>query len=327
MPRQSRLDAPGVLQHVIVRGIEKRKIFLDETDRHIFVKRLTDLLSATETECLAWALIPNHFHLLLRPGNNGLAYFMRRLLTGYAIKFNQRHRRVGHLFQNRYKSIVCEEDPYLLELVRYIHLNPLRARLAKSLEELDYYPWSGHAVIMGNRQMEGQAVEEVLGYFGKRENLAIQKYRQFVAEGSTKGRRNDLVGGGLRRSQGAAEEGRRLESYDDRILGSGEFVDYLRSDKKMHDKLARQIPLEMLLERVAEYFGLEPQSLKRSGRMSQIVEARGVACYFAVRELGYSGVAAGNALNMKRSGVCLASRRGEVFVQQNPAVRERIMGG
>jgi REP element-mobilizing transposase RayT len=89
MPRKSRLDAPGVLQHVIVRGIEKRKIFLDETDRHLFVKRLAELLSATETDCLSWALIPNHFHLLLRSGNNGLANFMRRLLTGYAIKFNQ----------------------------------------------------------------------------------------------------------------------------------------------------------------------------------------------------------------------------------------------
>lgn len=116
MPRHSRLDAPGVLQHVIVRGIEKRKIFLNETDRHLFVKRLTELLAATETECLAWALIPNHFHLLLRTGSSGLANFMRRLLTGYAITFNKRHNRVGHLFQNRYKSIVCEEEPYLLEL-------------------------------------------------------------------------------------------------------------------------------------------------------------------------------------------------------------------
>lgn len=326
MPRHSRLDAPGVLQHVIVRGIEKRKIFLDETDRHLFVKRLAELLAATETECLAWALIPNHFHLLLRTGSSGLANFMRRLLTGYAITFNKRHNRVGHLFQNRYKSIVCEEDPYLLELVRYIHLNPLRSRIVKSLTELDCYPWSGHAVIMGKLQIEGQSVAEVLEYFGKNKTLAKKKYRQFVEDGATQGRRDDLIGGGLRRSQGALEDGQRPESYDDRVLGSGEFVDYLRNDKKLHDRLGKIISLEAVLERVAEYFNLEPQSLKRGGRMLQIVEARGVACYFAVRELEYSGVRVGEALNMKRSGVCLAARRGEVFVLQNPGVREKVFG-
>lgn len=326
MPRHSRLDAPGVLQHVIVRGIEKRKIFLDETDRHLFVKRLAELLAATETECLAWAIIPNHFHLLLRTGSSGLANFMRRLLTGYAITFNKRHNRVGHLFQNRYKSIVCEEDPYLLELVRYIHLNPLRSRIVKSLTELDCYSWSGHAVIMGKLQMEGQSVVEVLEYFGKNKTLSKKKYRQFVEDGATHGRRNDLVGGGLRRSQGVLEEGQRPESYDDRVLGSGEFVDYLRNDKKLHDRLGKIISLEAVLERVAEYFNLEPQSLKRGGRMLQIVEARGVACYFAVRELEYSGVRVGEVLNMKRSGVCLAARRGEVFVSQNPGVREKVIG-
>lgn len=326
MPRHSRLDAPGVLQHVIVRGIEKRKIFLNETDRHLFVNRLTELLTATETECLAWALIPNHFHLLLRAGSSGLANFMRRLLTGYAITFNKRHNRVGHLFQNRYKSIVCEEEPYLLELVRYIHLNPLRSRIVKSLAELDCYPWSGHAVIMGKMQMEGQSVAEVLGYFGKNKSVAKKKYRQFVEDGAAQGRRNDLIGGGLRRSQGALEKGQQPESYDDRVLGSGEFVDYLRNDKKLQDRLGKAISLETVLKQVAEYFNLEPQSLKRGGRMLQIVEARGVACYFAVRELEYSGVRVGEALNMKRSGVCLAARRGEVFVSQNPGVREKVFG-
>jgi putative transposase len=326
MPRKSRLDAPGVLQHVMVRGIEKRKIFLDDTDRHSFVKRLTGLLSVTETECLAWTLVPNHFHLLLRSGSNGLANFMSRLLTGYAITFNQRHRRVGHLFQNRYKSIVCEEDPYLLELVRYIHLNPLRSRQVKAMGDLDYYPWSGHAVIMGNRQMERQAVKEVLGYFGKQVNSSRIKYRKFVEEGAAQGRRNDLVGGGLRRSQGVAEKGHGVECHDDRILGSGDFVEYLRIDKKLHDKLSKVIPLDSLIDRVAEYFGLAPGTLKRRGRLPGIVEARGAVCYLGVRELEYSGVAVGEALGMKRSGVCLAARRGELFVQQNPGIQEKVLG-
>jgi len=327
MPRQSRLDAPGVLQHVIVRGIEKRKIFLDETDRHLFVKRLADLLTSTETECLAWALIPNHFHLLLRSGSCGLANFMRRLLTGYAITFNKRHSRVGHLFQNRYKSIVCEEDTYLLELVRYIHLNPLRARIVKNMDELDRYPWSGHSVVIGNRAFEGQVREEILGYFAKRKKTATGKYRQFIEEGIALGRQSDLTGGGLRRSRGGAVDGRQMESYDDRVLGSGEFVEYLRSEKRLGNRLASGISLNQLVERVAEYYAVEAESLRRSSRMPMIVEARGAICYLAVRELEKNGTAVGSALNMKRSGVCLAARRGEKIVEQNPGIRERVFGG
>jgi REP element-mobilizing transposase RayT len=327
MPRQSRLDAPGVLQHVIVRGIEKRKIFLDETDRHLFVKRLFDLLTSTETECLAWALIPNHFHLLLRSGTRGLASFMRRLLTGYAITFNKRHNRVGHLFQNRYKSIVCEEDAYLLELVRYIHLNPLRARIVKSMDELDRYPWSGHAVLMGNRQIDGQVTAEILDHFGKSKKSAADKYRQFVEDGIAQGRRRDLTGGGLRRSQGRIQEGQRIESYDDRVLGNGDFVEYLRTEKNLHDRLPIGLPLEQLVDRVAEHYGVSAEMLKRSSRKPLLVEARGVVCYLGVRELEKSGTAVGLVLNMKRSGVCLAARRGEEIVRQNPGMMEKLFGG
>ena len=127
MPRLARLDISGLLQHVIVRGIERRDIFNDDRDRQLFIDRLFALLSETGVRCYAWSLLSNHFHLLLMPTSTPLSYFMRRLLTGYAVSFNRRNKRSGHLFQNRYKSIVCEEEPYLLELVRYIHLNPVRA--------------------------------------------------------------------------------------------------------------------------------------------------------------------------------------------------------
>ena len=152
MPRQSRLDAPGLLQHVMARGIERRKLFLDDKDRQSFLDRLAVILEETQTQCYAWALIPNHFHLLLRTGPTPLSKVMRKLMTGYAVTFNKRHKRAGHLFQNRYKSVVCEEDAYLLELIRYIHLNPLRAGLLKELQELDTYRWTGHSAILGRRE-------------------------------------------------------------------------------------------------------------------------------------------------------------------------------
>ena len=117
----------------------------------------------------------NHFHLLIRTGNQPLSNSMRKLLTGYVVNYNRRHKRYGHLFQNRYKSIVCEDDPYLLELTRYIHLNPLRAGIVKNLEQLGGYQWCGHSGIIGRVKREWQDRDTVLAYFGKRRKRAIEK--------------------------------------------------------------------------------------------------------------------------------------------------------
>ena len=114
MPRQARIDAPGALHHIIFRGIARKPIFVDDRDRDRLLDRLDDLLAETRTACFAWALMPNHVHLLLRTGTTPIATVMRRLLTGHAMFFNRRHRRQGHLFQNRYKSVLCQEDAYLL---------------------------------------------------------------------------------------------------------------------------------------------------------------------------------------------------------------------
>jgi putative transposase len=140
MPRQARLDAPGTLHHVVIRGIERRRIVEDDQDRKNFVSRLSNLAQDTETTIYAWSLMTNHAHMLLRSGPLGLPKFMRRLLTGYSVTYNLRHQRSSHLFQNRYRSVVCDEDVYCRELVRYIHLNPLRARRVRTLSELDSYP-------------------------------------------------------------------------------------------------------------------------------------------------------------------------------------------
>jgi len=202
MPRKARIDAPGALHHIICRGIERGLIFQDNTDRDDFIKRLSAILSDTSTPCYAWALIPNHFHLLLRTGTEPIATVMRRLLTGYAISFNRRHHRHGHLFQNRYKSILCQEDTYLIELVRYIHLNPLRAGLVQDLKELDYYAYSGHSRLMAKIKDQWQDVVTVLALFGKQKYAARKQYRVFVEKGILDGKKPELTGGGLIRSAG-----------------------------------------------------------------------------------------------------------------------------
>jgi putative transposase len=229
MPRLARLDAPGVLHHVMGRGIERKKIFLNDTDRDDFIGRLSALAQDGAMEIYAWVLMPNHFHLLCKTKNLPLASIMRRILTGYVVNFNKRHRRYGHLFQNRYKSIVCQEDVYLKELVRYIHLNLLRAGLVKDFRELNRNPWSGHSALAGKMKREWQSTEYVLSFFGSSNN-SRKNYLQYVGKGIDQGRRPELVGGGLIRSMGgwsavlASRKRDERQVADQRILGDGDFV-------------------------------------------------------------------------------------------------------
>ncbi len=247
MPRRARLDAPGTLHHVIVRGIEKRRIVDDEADRENFVERLGKLAGNTGTRIFAWALMPNHAHILLRSSEFGLSAFMRRLLTGYAIYYNRRHQRWGHLFQNRYKSIVCDEDAYFKELVRYIHLNPLRGNLVKNLSKLGRYRWSGHGVILGNIHYSWQDRDYVLRGFGQKEKEAKKAYRNYIEKGIEQGRRPELVGGGLIRSVGSWSAVKALrqtgnrEVCDERILGKGDFVKQII--KEAEHRIKYQLPL------------------------------------------------------------------------------------
>ena len=148
MPRGPRVDFAGAVHHVYARGIEKRPIYLDDVDRKSFLDRIGKNLPKWGMRCLAWSLMPNHFHLLLQSDKGFLPSFMRCLMTGYSMRFNERYQRVGHLFQNRYKSPVVCKDGYFRDVVRYIHLNPVRSEIVRSISELEEYPWTGHRHIM-----------------------------------------------------------------------------------------------------------------------------------------------------------------------------------
>lgn len=296
MPRGPRLDAPGVLHHVMARGIERRAIFRDDRDRADFVRRLAALAQAGAVAVYAWVLLPNHFHLLLRSGTQPLAHAMRALLTGYAGTFNRRHRRTGHLFQNRYKSIVVEEEPYFLELVRYLHLNPLRAGIVRDLRALDRYPWSGHAALVGRRAIPWQETEAVLAHFASTARRAQAQYRAFVAAGGGQGRRPELQGGGLLRSLGgweavkALRRGRELWAGDERILGRSAFVEAIQREAAPLTRPAAagapRVPLAALLGRCATAWGVTPAELVSASRRRVVAHARAVASFLAVRELG-----------------------------------------
>ena len=322
MPRKARIDAPGALHHIICRGIEGREIFTDAADRNNFVARLGRVLSETQTPCYAWALIDNHFHLLLKTGHVPVATLMRRLLTGYAVSFNLRHNRIGHLFQNRYKSILCQEDAYLLELVRYIHLNPLRAGVVSTMHQLDRYRYCGHSIVMGKKNYNWQDTHYVLKLFGKRVSSARKGYRAFVEKGVKKGRRPDLTGGGLIRTAGgwaALKAYRRQKIHvkgDERILGDSDFVESVLEGQ--NERLERRYRIQMqgydfdkIADRVAKTFELKPEELRRNVKQRRRVKARSLLCYWALSELGMTGAAVGRRLKMSKSAVSRAAMRGE----------------
>lgn len=223
MARQPRLDASGALPHIIGRGINRTRIFRTDQDREDFLNRLSDLCAGGNLTVYAWALMPNHFHLVVRTGRQPISKSMRKLLTGYVVNFNLRHKRYGHLFQNRYKSIICEDDPYLLELTRYIHLNPLRAGIVDDLERLSRYRWAGHSVIMGRVRRDWQEIETVLAFFGKG-HRAVEKYVEYVREGISYGKRPELVGGGLIRSSGGWSHYRQFSEDHQSRENSGLFL-------------------------------------------------------------------------------------------------------
>ena len=314
MPRQPRLDAPGALHHVMGRGIDRVKIFINKKDREDFLERLADLCKADALSVYAWALMSNHFHLLVRTGNKMLSNNMRKLLTGYVVNYNRRHKRYGHLFQNRYKSIICEDDPYLLELTRYIHLNPLRAGKVKNLKELKGYKWCGHSSIMGRVKREWQDTDMVLAYFGKRRKRAIEEYEDFVGEGIEAGSRPELVGGGLIRSLGGWSQVlslRRVGSKifsDERILGSSEFVENVIADAEEKAKETLRLTLKIsdlpsLALKVCEVEGIDETELRSGLRKRKIVKSRRIFSQIAVKKMGYSGADVARFLGINTSAV------------------------
>lgn len=316
MPRKARLDAPGVLHHVMVRGIEKTDIFWDDADRKGFLSRVDRLVSSTKTRIPAWVLMPNHVHLLLFSGPEGISQFMRRLLTGYALYFNRRHHRRGHLFQDRYRSIVCEEERYLLELVRYIHLNPLRGRVVGNLRELKRYPWSGHAVLIGTEKNKWQEKDYILSRFHRERAEAVRAYAGFVADGEGQGRRPELTEdrkrGGWSRVLSLREDGGRLE-LGGRILGDEDFVAEIL--KEADDRLRRQLSIgkghdvmHRVIREMCDDEEVNEQELRHGGQRRKVSGLRARIAWRLSREWGISMAEIARQLGVSTSGIANAIR-------------------
>ena len=203
----------------------------------------------------------------------------------------------GHLFENRYKSILCDEDNYLLSLIRYIHVNPVRAGIVTTLKELDTYSWSGHSAIMGNVRQDWMDTANVLSQFGARKKDARNAYHKFVVEGMTMGKNLYLTGGGLIRSKGgwsqvvSARRSGKKEEFDERILGSGDFVNAILKETEEKTRLQLKLrrtgkTIAMIIEEECKQGHISPNELKAGSRRRKVSTLRATIAKRGLNELG-----------------------------------------
>jgi|TARA_R110002050_G_scaffold55818_1_gene125548 REP-associated tyrosine transposase len=182
MARPLRLEFAGALYHVTARGNRREMIYEDQGDRFVFLEKLSTVCLEANWLCHAYCLMSNHYHLLLETPEANLGRGMRQLNGCYSQYFNRKHGRCGHVFQGRYSAVLVEKQAYLLELARYIVLNPVRARMVHAAEE---WPWSSYRGTVGRQALpEGVSPDWILAAFGESRATAIKGYKQFVSEGA-----------------------------------------------------------------------------------------------------------------------------------------------
>ena len=320
VPRKARIDIAGQLYHVMSRGIERGEIFSDDDDYADFTERVGVWLNKSGGKCLAWCLMPNHFHFLILRGLRPLSEIMHHVMTGYAVNYNGRHGRAGHLFQNRYKAIICDAEEYLLELVPYIHLNPLRAKLVKDISDLENYKWCGHAAIMKHSSDEIIDSGLLLAHFGEDEKTAVEKYRAVLAEKAKEGEKVNLSGGGLLRSFGglnnaleALRAGHKVFS-DQRILGEGDFVEtVLKAAGEEIDTVPKS--RAELLSDVERSTKIPRERIFGPRRDRNTSRARAIYCYLCKEKARASGTDLGRELGISQSGISKLIAKGRCLVE------------
>ncbi len=183
MARPLRIEYDGAVYHITSRGNERKPIFKDDSDRSIFLESLQNVNKRYNFLCHAYCLMNNHYHLIIETPDGNLSKGMRQLNGVYTQSFNRNNKRVGHVFQGRYKAILIQKDSHLLEVCRYVVLNPVRARAVKKPEE---WKWSSYRATAGiDKPHPALTTDWITGQFAKRSRTAQKKYREFVAAGVT----------------------------------------------------------------------------------------------------------------------------------------------
>lgn len=271
MARKPRIEFPGALYHVIARGNHRSQIFLTPNDYEKYLSLVERYKERYGFRLYAYALLNNHLHLLIETTDNPLSKIMQGIQQTYTQFFNWKYDKVGHLFQGRYKAILCQKDTYLLELIRYIHLNPIRAGLVKSIT---HYPWTSYSSYLKNKKGKLIDADVVLEQFGHDKITARRHYQQFIRAGIMKNHGEFID-----------------EIVDQRILGDQSFVEKVlqHEDRVSHneDVISDKPELKKILDTICLRKGMVPVIIRSNAKIDDVVSARRAFIYLARIYFGY----------------------------------------
>ncbi len=308
MGRKPRVHFSGALYHVISRGNQRQALFRSDRDRSRYLELLSHYQKRYEFRLYAYVLMGNHIHLLLEAGEIGLPKIMQGLQQSYTLYFNHKYGLLGHLFQGRYKAFLCDRDSYLLELVRYIHLNPVRSKLTK---DPALYHWSSHRSYLGEGSEDCCWVDTawVLSQFSRNRSAALRRYRQFVLEGIGAGHREDLY---------AVKE--------QRYLGNDDFVE--RVSRKVQTEEARpiRVTLNQIEEAVRTQYDLSLEQLRSRSKERRGSFGRLLVAYLG-RRLGATSLNdVGKRYGRDQVSLSLGLKRLEQEIVKDADLRQSVDG-
>ncbi len=303
MSRKPRIHFPGATYHVMLRGNSGQDIFFDSADRTRFLLFLQQGLENNHCRAHAYCLMNNHVHLALQVSQIPLSKVMQNLGFRYTQYINRKQKRTGHLFQGRFKALLIDADSYLLQLVRYIHLNPLRAGMVRNLDD---YPWSSHACYLGTQKNPWLTTDWVLCQLDSNLDRARRCYEQFVLAGRSEGHREEFHCG----------------SFEGRVLGDDHFIG--QAFQQAEQKADRPVTLDAILELVSACYGLRKSDLSAPGRYQPQAQARAVAACLVQRVPHLQLKELGEQLHRDLSGLSQAARRMEQRSRSDEDFRERL---
>ena len=301
MVRQTRIHLAGALYHVMLRGNGGQSIFFNDADREHFERLVGEGVTRFEHRIHGYCWMENHVHLAIQVNQVPLAKIMQNLSFRYTRWLNKQQNRIGHLFQGRYKALLVDAEAYLLELIRYIHLNPVRAGL---VQDPARYPWSGHNAYLGERQIDWLTTSWVLSQFADRLAVARQRYAEFIHQGRHEGYRKEF-------HQGTAQG---------RLLGDDDFI--TNALKQVNQALPATLSPQTLIEAVCQQRNITGVELKSADRNRRLAEARALAAYLALETGAVTLTALGSLLNRDVATLSNGVRRFREKLSENPGLRQ-----
>jgi putative transposase len=262
MPRPVRIEFPGAVYHVICRGNNRQAIFRDDQDRIRYIEKLSVYCQDKAVDILSYCLLGNHVHLLLETPKGNISKMMQAFQTSYTVYFNKRHRRSGHVFEQRYKALLVDKENYLLQVSRYIHLNPVSAKIVTRPQD---YRWSSYGFYLQGKGIAGLKPETVLGYFVGGRNKQLAEYREYI--------------------EGVGERQRYNEPMVTKqmFIGDEEFMEKATQRGATGAGRDGHYSLKRIVAAVSQVMGIDEEDLKRPGRREEVQRSREIISCIARR--------------------------------------------